>query len=105
MNLSVRASVRWFLNPWAVAAVATALCAGQTMAADQASASASGNSLEEIVVTAQFRQQNLQDTPLAITAVNAETMDERGQTSLHDLGSAGSQCDAWSKPAVHLAPA
>ena len=29
------------------------------------------NQLEEVVVTAQFREQNLQDTPIAITAVNA----------------------------------
>jgi iron complex outermembrane receptor protein len=43
-------------------------------------------SLEEVVVTAQFRKENLQDVPLAITAVNAAMMDARNQTSLHDLG-------------------
>jgi iron complex outermembrane receptor protein len=36
----------------------------------------------EIVVTAQFRAQNLQDTPLAITAVNAATMEAKSQTNL-----------------------
>ena len=36
----------------------------------------------EIVVTAQFRAQNIQDTPLAITAVNAETMEAKSQTNL-----------------------
>ena len=46
----------------------------------------SDTSLAEIVVTAQFRSQKLQDTPIAITAVNAAMMEERGQTSLHDLG-------------------
>ncbi len=39
----------------------------------------------DIVVTAQFREQNLQDTPLAITAVNAEMMEARGQTSIADV--------------------
>jgi iron complex outermembrane receptor protein len=71
-----------------VPALATALIAGQAAAADQAAtstAAVANGSLEEVVVTAQFRQQNLQDTPVAITAVNAEMMDQRGQTSLHDL--------------------
>ena len=61
---------------------------GQAMAADQSTAAdqgTSGNTLEEVIVTAQFRQQNLQDTPVAITAVTAEMMEQRGQTSLHDL--------------------
>jgi len=40
------------------------------------------NTLEEIVVTAQFRAQNLQDTPIAITAVNAEMLEARGQTNI-----------------------
>jgi iron complex outermembrane receptor protein len=38
--------------------------------------------LEEIVVTAQFREQNLQETPIAITAVNAEMLEARGQTNI-----------------------
>jgi len=85
MSLSLHETVHRLLNPWSVAAAATALLAGQSMAADQSSASASDNSLEEIIVTAQFRAQNLQDTPVAITAENAEMMEQRGQTSLHDL--------------------
>ena len=35
------------------------------------------NELEEIVVTAQFRTQRLQDTPIAITAMSAETLASR----------------------------
>jgi iron complex outermembrane receptor protein len=38
--------------------------------------------LEEIVVTAQFRQQNLQETPIAITAVSGEMLEARGQTNI-----------------------
>jgi iron complex outermembrane receptor protein len=45
----------------------------------------SGTQLEEIVVTAQFRAQNLQDTPIAITAVNAEMLEARGQTSITQI--------------------
>jgi len=35
-----------------------------------------------IVVTAEFREENLQDTPLAITAVNSEMLEARGQTDI-----------------------
>lgn len=41
--------------------------------------------LNEVVVTAQFREQRLQDTPIAITAVNAEMLEARGQTSIADV--------------------
>lgn len=36
----------------------------------------------DIIVTAQFRAQNLQDTPIAITAVNAEMLEARSQTDI-----------------------
>ncbi|WP_292684011.1 TonB-dependent receptor plug domain-containing protein [Novosphingobium sp.] len=39
----------------------------------------------EIIVTAQFREQNLQDTPLAISAVNAEMLESRSQTSVEQV--------------------
>jgi iron complex outermembrane receptor protein len=39
----------------------------------------------EIVVTAQFREQRLQDTPLAITAVNAEMLEARSQTNISEI--------------------
>jgi len=38
-----------------------------------------------IVVTAEFREANLQDTPIAITAVNAEMLDARGQTDISQV--------------------
>ena len=46
------------------------------------SMSFAADALEEIIVTAQFRKQNLQETPIAITAVSAETLEARNQTSL-----------------------
>lgn len=54
-------------------------------------------SIAEIVVTAQFRGQKLQDVPIAITAVNAATIEQRGSTNLADL--------AGSAPNVTLRPA
>ena len=42
--------------------------------------------LQEVIVTAQFRQENLQDTPLAITAVSGEQLEQQGLTNLTDLG-------------------
>ena len=41
--------------------------------------------LEEIVVTARFREENLQETPLAITAVTGTLLEARGATSTLDL--------------------
>jgi iron complex outermembrane recepter protein len=43
------------------------------------------NQLEEVVVTAQFRSENLQTTPLAITAVSAADLEDRSYTSVLDV--------------------
>ncbi|MBK6673798.1 MAG: TonB-dependent receptor [Proteobacteria bacterium] len=56
----------------------------------------SRDELEEIVVTAQFREQNLQDTPIAITAVTAEMLELRSQNSIYQV--------AAQAPNVTLAP-
>src|ERR1043165_5299210 len=50
-----------------------------------ANQTASGQADQEVVVTAQFRTQRLQDTPLAITAVPAELLEQRSQDSLVDV--------------------
>ncbi|WP_082553690.1 TonB-dependent receptor [Altererythrobacter sp. Root672] len=52
--------------------------------ADQASEPTPGQEAE-IVVTAQFREQRLQDTPIAITAVNAEMLQARSQTNIAEV--------------------
>ena len=49
-----------------------------------------------IIVTAEFREANLQDTPLAITAVNAEMLEARGFTDISQV--------AASAPNVTLTP-
>ncbi len=52
--------------------------------------------LPEVTVTAQFRQENVQSTPIAITAVNAAMLDARGQTNIAQV--------AMQAPNVTLAP-
>ena len=71
----------------AASAVALSLAcfAGPSNAAEGNQASESF--LPEVTVTAQFRQQNVQSTPIAITAVNAAMIEARGQTSIFQLAS------------------
>ena len=66
-------------------AVRLALGFGLSGAAMAATPAASGDALEEIVVTAQFREQNVQNTPLSITAISGALLEARNQTSLVDV--------------------
>ncbi len=56
-------------------ALCVAMLGGQALAQEQ--------SLEEIVVTAQKREQNVQDVPIAITAFSAETLKDK---AIGDIG-------------------
>ncbi|MEO6153294.1 MAG: TonB-dependent receptor plug domain-containing protein, partial [Croceibacterium sp.] len=67
-----------------------------TTSAPEQTTNSNGSDPTEIVVTAQFREQNLQDTPLAITAVNAAQMEAKSQTNLAQV--------ADSAPNVTLKP-
>jgi len=95
MSCSVKQSVRRILRPWVLASLASSVIGGQALAADpdtpttpQPTDQSSQSGLQEVIVTAQFRQQNLQDTPIAITAVNAAMLAQRNQTELSDVTSA-----------------
>lgn len=68
----------------AIGVSAIALAAVPALAQD-APPDGAERSETEIVVTAQFREQRLQDTPLAITAVNSEMMEARSQTQLSEV--------------------
>lgn len=56
------------------------------MAEDVAADTAEGAGLEQIIVTAQKRSENLQETPIAISVLSAEGLQDRHVTSLLDLG-------------------
>ncbi|CDO38098.1 TonB-dependent receptor [Novosphingobium sp. KN65.2] len=53
--------------------------------AKQADRAEQSPSFNEIIVTAQFRAQNLQDTPLSITAVDANLLASRNQTDISQI--------------------
>jgi iron complex outermembrane receptor protein len=67
-------------------AVGLALSVGSTAAWAEVPAKADDvQLLEEIVVTAQFREQGLQSTPVAITAINGSQLEQRTLSSVTDL--------------------
>ncbi|MBN8829645.1 MAG: TonB-dependent receptor [Sphingomonadales bacterium] len=68
-------------------AAALIAAAAPAWAQDQAADSQSSG-IEDIVVTATRQATNMQDTPLAITAVASETLNERGLKSTADLSQA-----------------
>jgi iron complex outermembrane recepter protein len=61
-------------------AVAVAVCLFSISARD-----AGAQALEEVIVTAQKREENVQQTPLAITAMSAETLERQGVANVRDL--------------------
>jgi iron complex outermembrane receptor protein len=70
----------------ASAAIVTAMTAGSSWA-QETEAEAESEGVDEIIVTAEFRETNLQETPLAITAFSAENLEARGVTSSVELSS------------------
>ena len=81
------------LGPMAVAigAMLASTCYAQSPAAAGAATQASNEDAAtqpgEIIVTAQRKSENLQDTPLAVTAVTAETAQSLGLTNVVDIAS------------------
>ena len=62
-----------------------AIPAGALFGLGTAIAQDSEGQLEEIIVTATFRETDIQDTPVAITAVTGDMLDNRAQTSLYEV--------------------
>ncbi len=66
--------------------LASSLAVAQNAPSAQTAAAAPAEGqLEEVTVTARFRAEKLQETPLAITAVTGETLAARGQTDVTQL--------------------
>ncbi|NBC36564.1 TonB-dependent receptor [Novosphingobium sp. FSY-8] len=78
------------------ASVMAMAIAAPAFAAEPAPAADDSATTKEIVVTAQFRSQKLQDTPLSITAVNADLLKSRNQTDISQI--------AAQAPNVSLTP-
>ncbi len=72
---------------WAALAgtAATALAAQSVQAQDSPGAEGSLGGLEEIIVTAERRATNLQDTPLSVVAMTEEMVTAKGIEDLQDL--------------------
>jgi iron complex outermembrane recepter protein len=68
-------------------AVRMAVGMGLLMGGSMVAVAAENDGLEEVVVTAQFREQSLQSTPLSITAVNAAMLEARNQTNIAEVAS------------------
>ena len=83
MTTSTRPHSHFAHGAVSLATLAFAISAGQAVAATakKDTANASGD-VNEVVVTAQFRSAKLQDTPIAITAVNSAMLEARSQTNL-----------------------
>lgn len=60
--------------------------AGVASPATAAASNPTDNTLQEVVVTAQFRAQSVQNTPLAITAISSGELEARNQISIVDIG-------------------
>ena len=69
-----------------LSAAACALVPGFAFAQEAGQADPQSNGgLEEIIVTAQKREQNMQDVPVAVTALSGETLTNRNVASVSDL--------------------
>jgi len=69
----------------AAALAATAMLAPAARAQSAAAAGSGSNELEEIVVTATRRSETLSHVPISVTAMNQDSLDERGIKDAQDL--------------------
>ena len=79
-----RISRLWRCAPGGFAALGAWL-SGPVVAAGAAGADQTGQ-LEEVVVTAEYREEKLQDTPVAITAITAHDIDQRSFSDSFEVG-------------------
>ncbi len=91
MDKHTQRRARWFASAALIAALGAAQAAhaqttgAQGAAAPPATPAADNAMLEEITVTARKRSENLQDTPVAITAVSAAAIERKGMTQITDI--------------------
>src|SRR5258707_14796517 len=86
----------------ALAVSALALVSSTAFAQVVASAApAPGDALQEVVVTAQFRVEKLQETPLAITAISGASLAARSIVSLQDVAQAAPNVQLFENNAAY----
>lgn len=81
---------------------ATTLCAAFAQHEAPAQEGAPEVGLQEVVVTAQKREEKLQDVPISITAVSAEQIEDRGIKSLADLNALAPNVTFRSSPGAKM---
>jgi len=90
-----------------VASAMSALALGHSTAFAQAATAAEsgaatpGDALQEVVVTAEFRAERLQEVPIAITAVNADMMAQRNMTNLIDIANVAPNVTMFENAAAY----
>jgi iron complex outermembrane receptor protein len=88
-GINARASARLFKYSIAASAGFFLMGAALTSQAQQATgapAAAETGALEEVVVTAERREENIQTVPITVAAFSADVMASRNLTDLHTLG-------------------
>jgi len=73
--------------PTAIALSQLAFAQSRTTSADAPEANSSGDALHEVIVTARRTAENLQQTPISITALSAEDIASRGLNNVLDVAS------------------
>jgi iron complex outermembrane receptor protein len=63
----------------------SAIHLGMLLAFGSTGAQESEGQIEEIIVTATFREASLQETPIAITAITGDILENRAQTNLYEV--------------------
>jgi len=92
-----------------VIGIAVALCGSAPVHAQDATASEQAEAgsrpqdaaASDIIVTAQFRSQRLQDTPLSITAVSGDMLEARSQTSIAQVAEQSPNVNLQEAPATY----
>jgi len=81
----IRTKDRWVLAGVAPAALICFSAQANAQTSDDAGAVESRSEVEDIVVTARKRAENLQDTPVSVTAVNSAIIEARGIENFVDI--------------------
>lgn len=93
MRTARKAHLALLLGTTVTAVLAAAQAQAQAPGANEAASQQSATGLEEIIVTAQRRQQNLQRVPVAVTAVTAEGLEAARVDSIANVQSLSPSID------------